>query len=474
MTRRGVRNPAGNLPQKLTRCLALALPLVLVTTACGGDDSGGDDGPLLVWTVEDTADRIESQKKLLATFTEETGVETELVAVAEAQLTTVLSSAASSGELPDVIGALSLPIVNQLRTDDLLDTDAAAEVVQSLGTDTFAERALALTRDGETQLAVPSDGWAQLLYYRKDLFAKAGLEAPTSFEAIQTAAERLDKGPIAGITASTTPADPFTHQTFEHLALANGCELVGEDGKATLDSPECVEAFRFYGDLIREHSVAGNQDVDTTRATYFSGKAAMVIWSSFLLDELAGLRADALPTCQECKQDKAFLAKNTGVVAGLTGPDSSEPTTFGEVVSFAILAEGPTDESKQLVEYLMGDGYADWLAVAPEGKVPVRTGTADAPNSFVEQWRKLDAGVDTKAPLAQFYDAQTLSAVEESPETFSRWGFTDGQGELAGAVTGQLVVPKALAELINGDGDPETAAGDANEQVTTIAEELGS
>ena len=143
-------------------------------------------------------------------------------------------------------------------------------------------------------------------------------------------------------------------------------------------------------------------------------------------------------------------------------------------MSFAILQEAATDEAKQLVQYMMGDGYADWLAVAPEGKVPVRAGTADDPAAYVEQWRELKAGVDTKAPLAQFYDAETLKAVEESPESFTRWGFTQGKGELAGAVTGQLVVPKALAELINGGGDARAAAGSANEQVATIAEELGS
>jgi multiple sugar transport system substrate-binding protein len=442
--------------------------------ACGSDDSGGGGDALLVWTVEDTADRVQAQEKLLAEFTEKTGIETKLVAVAEGQLATVLSSAASANELPDVIGALSLPLINQLRTDELLDTDAAAQVVDALGADTFAERALALTRDGDTQLAVPSDGWAQLLYYRKDLFEQSGLEPPTSYETIQAAAEKLDQENIAGIAASTTPADAFTHQTFEHLALANNCQLVDDGGKLTLDSKECVEAFRFYGDLIRDHSVAGNQDVDTTRATYFSGQAAMVIWSSFLLDELAGLRADALPTCPECQADKTFLAKNTGVVAGLTGPDGEDPTTFGEVVSFAILQDAATDESKQLVQYLMSDGYADWLAVAPEGKVPVRTGTADDPRAYVEQWRGLKAGVDTKAPLAQFYDAETLKAVEESPATFSRWGFTQGKGELAGAVTGQLVVPKALADLVNGSGDAQAAASAANDQATTIAEELGS
>ena len=64
--------------------------------------------------------------------------------------------------------------------------------------------------------------------------------------------------------------------------------------------------------------------------------------------------------------------------------------------------------------------------------------------------------------------------MEESPETFSRWGFTQGKGELAGAVAGQLVVPKALAELISGGGDARAAAEEANEQTATIAEELGS
>ena len=168
--------------------IAVALPVALAMSACGSDDSGGGDDTLLVWTVEDTADRVQAQEKLLAEFSEKTGVKTKLVAVAEGQLTTVLISAAAAGELPDVIGALSLPIVNQLRTDDLLDTDAAAEVVDALGADTFAERALTLTRDGETQLAVPSDGWAQLLSTARISSTQAGLEPPTSYDAIKTAA----------------------------------------------------------------------------------------------------------------------------------------------------------------------------------------------------------------------------------------------------------------------------------------------
>ena len=59
----------------------------------------------------------------------------------------------------------------------------------------------------------------------------------------------------------------------------------------------------------------------------------MIIWSSFLLDELAGLRNDALPSCPECKADPAFLAKNSGVVTAIKGPDGAEPAQYGEIVS---------------------------------------------------------------------------------------------------------------------------------------------
>ena len=88
----------------------------------------------------------------------------------------------------------------------------------------------------------------------------------------------------------------------------------------------------------------GAQDVDTTRATYFAGKAAMVVWSSFLLDELAGLRNDALPTCPECKADPAFLAKNSGIVTAITGPNG-QPAQFGEITSWAIAKDGDDTET---------------------------------------------------------------------------------------------------------------------------------
>ena len=132
-----------------------------------------------------------------------------------------------------------------------------------------------------------------------------------------------------------------------------------------------MAAFQFYGDLITSYSVSGTQDVDTVRASYFAGQSAMAIWSTFLLDELAGLRNDAKPNCPECEEDPKFLAQNTGVVAEVAGPDG-EPAQFGEVSSWAITATAKEEPSQKFIEYMLGDGYTDWVAIAPEGKYPVR------------------------------------------------------------------------------------------------------
>lgn len=448
---------------------------MLAVSGCGSSSGGSstpsDDGTLTVWTSEDQADRVAAQQKIMDAFGAKAGVKVKLVAVGEDQLTTVLTSAAAAKDLPDVIGALSLNGVNQLETDDLSDTDAAQSIVDSLGPDTFVKRSLELTSEGGKQVAVPSDGFSQLLFYRKDLFAAAGLAEPKTYADIQKAAQQLNKGKMAGIVAATAPADSFTQQTFEQVAVANGCQLTDGAGNITLTSPECQAAFSFYADLMKNDSVPGNQDADTTRATYFAGDAAMVMWSSFLLDELAGLRKDALPTCDRCKSDSKWLADNTGIVATLQGPNGSAPTSTGEVVSWNVL-KGASPKAKDLVSYMMSDGYADWLAVSPEGKVPTRTGTAARPQEYVDAWNGLKTGVDKKERLSATYPADVLKAVVSSPSSFSRWGLP-GQGRLAAAVAGQFVVPKALASMINSGASAADATNKAQKAAEQIKADLG-
>ena len=452
--------------------LSLLAVLAALAAGCGGDDDdGGDSGSikgetLTVWNNEFQPDRMKATEDILADFTKQTGVKTKLVAVPEDQLATLMTNAAAAGKLPDVVLATPVGDSHTYAREEIFNSDAAQEVVDKLGVDTFSKKALDLVSQDGKATGVPSDGWGQLLIYRKDMFDKAGIDTPESLDDIRAAAEKLNTGGVAGITLATAPGDGFTSETFEHVALASGCQLVNDSGDVTFDSPECVEALKWYGDVASNYSVEGNQNVDTTRATYFAGRAAMMFWSPFLLDGMAGLRDDTRPACPECKKDPAFLAKNSGLVGPLAGANG-EPAQFGSVSTFNISADANTKAAQALVEYMMSDGYTRWLALSPQGKYPVRRGDKEDPERFTEAWADLDSGVDRKAPLSKFYSKASIDSLGEGVESFQRWGFAQGQGALIGAMSGEQPIANTVADVIGG-ADPAQAAADAQSTIEEI------
>jgi multiple sugar transport system substrate-binding protein len=452
--------------------------LFMTLAACGSDDDsggggggGGDADSITVWIEEDLPDRVAATQAIVDDFTEKTGIEVELTAVAEDQFNQILTSNAAAGDLPDVMGGIPLGQIRTLSGNELIDTDAVGEVLGDLDAGTFSDSALELTADGDTQLAIPSESWIQLLLYRKDLFDQAGLAAPTTYDDILAAAKALDSSDVAGFVGANVAGDAFTEQTFEEIGLGNDCQLVDESGEVTFDSDQCVEALDFYGQLMQNYTVSGAQDVDTTRASYFAGQAAMIIWSTFILDEMAGLRNDALPTCPECKKDPAFLAKNSGVVTSIQGPSGSAPATFGEITSWTIPADAASDSAKQFVEYMLTDGYEPWIAIAPEGKVPVRTGPEAGSTEYADAWAGMDVGVDTKAPLSEFYGQDVIDALTQGTDSLARWAIPQGQGDLLGAIQGEQPVANAVNEVSSGD-DPADAAAKAADAIRDAAESV--
>ncbi|MFD5571202.1 ABC transporter substrate-binding protein [Streptomyces cadmiisoli] len=445
---------------------------LLAGCSTGGTGPGTPDRQITVWSQENLPDRIAATQKIIDGFESETGIKVKLVGVDEGQMPQLIMSAAAAGKLPDVIGAAPMGQVWQMYSNGLLNTDIPKKIISGLGRDTFNANAVDLTSDGATSLSVPSDAWLQLLVYRKDQFGQKNLATPDTYAHAVSAAKALTGKGNDGISAATDPSDVFTSQSFESIALANDCQLVDDRHEVALDSPQCATAFRTYDQLTRAYGAPGTQTVDSTRATYFSGRSSMIIWSSFLLDELAGLRKDALPSCPECRDDSRYLSDNSGIVTAMKGPDAREAAQFGEITSWVTTKTAETDASREFIEYMMGSGYESWFGMSPEGKIPVRKGTAAEPDRYIDAWRHSEIGVDTKKPFDQVFPTSLLNQLADGVSNMRRWGITQGEGALVGATNGELPVPKAIGAMSGGQTSPSEAAREADDEISALQKSL--
>ncbi len=430
--------------------------------------TGAASAQLTVWTTQDQPERIAVQEQLGADFEAATGISVEFVPVGESSLAERVTAAFGAGSLPDVIYHPVSQTIGWAEAG-ILDTLTASDIVESLGEDTFSEGALNLVRFEEDYAAVPSDGWTQLVVYRQDLFDEAGLAAPTSFEAIQAAVEALHNPPeLYGFVAATDPSDDYMMQVLEEFFLANGVTLLDDEGNVDLDNEQVVETLNFYKTLT-DASPDGNLFWEQSRELYMAGQAAMVVWSPFILDELAGLR-DEVPVTATDDPTSADLARDTGFVTRVSGPSNPDGASWASSSNWGVTVDADFDAATQFIEYVMTDGYLTWLSMAPEGLFPVRSGTADAPNEYVEGWQNLDVGVDRKAPLADFYPQEVIDNLLAGLEVGDRWGFSQGQGALVSELYGTRVMTEVVRQFTDGELTAEETAAQLQERVSALQE----
>ncbi len=447
------------MKRKSTILSTAACALVLSALAASADE-------LRFWTTEEQPERLARQEQMAADFAAATGHTVEVIPVTEADLGTRATAAFAAGDLPDVIYH---PLQYALPWADagILDTDAATDVVEALGEGTFASGALGMAATADGFASVPVDGWTQMLVYRKDLFDAAGLEAPNSYANVLAAVEALHNPPeMYGFVAATKVDENFMSQVLEHVFLANGVSPVGPDGFKALEEGPTTEVLEFYK-AIAKASPPGDLFWDQSRTLYFSGNAAMIIWSPFILDELAGLRDSAPPTINNDPQTRD-LAAATGIVTNFSGPSNPGGAAWGDVRYFGITSDAATDAAMEFVQYSMSDGYGQTLAIAPEGKFPVRRGTADDPMAFTNLWETLEVGVDRKAPLGELYAAEMISEIVGGLDVAQRWGVAEGQLSLASKMINSQAINRVVREYIDGEIDAAAAIAAMNDELSNI------
>jgi multiple sugar transport system substrate-binding protein len=440
--------------------------MTTAATALALSSLGASADTLRFWTTEEQPERLARQEAMATEFEAKTGHTVEVIPVTESDLGTRATAAFAAGDLPDVIYH-PLQYALPWAEAGILDTDAAADVIEELGVDTFAPGALAMAAIDDGYASVPVDGWTQMIIYRKDLFDAAGLAAPTSYAAVEAALAKLHNPPeMYGFVAATKVDENFMSQVLEHVFLANGVSPVGPDGFKPLDVAKTTEVLDFYK-AISKASPPGDLYWDQSRTLYFSGNAAMIIWSPFILDELAGLRDSAPPTIND-DPTSPELASKTGIVTTFSGPSNPDGAAWGDIRYFGITSDASTDAAEEFVKYSMDEGYTQTLSIAPEGKFPVRRGTAEDPDAFSKAWAELPVGVDRKAALGDLYAQDMIDEIVGGLNVAQRWGVKDGQLALASKMINSQVINRVVREYIDGKVDAATAVAEMNKELGAI------
>ena len=409
------------------------------------------------WTTDNEEERVTLYEQLAADFmAEHPEIEVRIVPIEESGVTQRMATALAANRPPDII-RMGVERVAAFAADGILDEDAAEAVIQAIGEDDFRAGPLQMVTNPDTgnYAAIPFDGWVQALWYRTDIFEEAGLAAPVSWDAINAACDTLPGtgNLLYALALGTDPGENYPHQVFEQVAISNNAWPFDENGNVTMDSPEMIEALRFYTELQR-CAMPGPQYWRGARESYELDQSGMLFYSTYIMDDLVeGSGMDGGGNVQIEVEDLALKSGFAPMMESANGAAS-----YGQLVTMAI-PKGADPEAQMVAEYFLTEGYTDILSLAPFGKVPVL-------KSAVDGWKEL-------SPFFANYSDETLDQIANGYETMQRWLFRPDydatERAVVGDIEGRLLISQVISNIaLEGTMTPETGAAWLQEQVEVL------
>ena len=348
------------------------------------------------WTRHTQSDRQEQIQALIDVFNIlNPDISVTMLAVEENEFPSSLA-AAGVAKRPNLI-EISAYRSMSFYEEGLIDAKATEELADMVGRDKFYPGSLDSVKMSDGKFfGVPFHFSAQGFWYRKDWFEEAGLEAPTSWDAILKAAEYFTDpaNKQYGILIGTKP-EGYTQQVFTHLATANGAHVFDTDGNLALNTPEFRETVALYKELSN-FNPPGPQNW-RARDYYLQGKMAMFYYSTYIMDDLSIAEVAASSLSSENFEDleggefDEDLVEKTGFVSTITNSDS---TGYGEIMTLSVLKNddpAKAEAAKKLAEFFMtGENYISYLHIQPGGLLATQTDVLES-DAFMD-----DARVFTK------------------------------------------------------------------------------
>ncbi|MFD5591444.1 ABC transporter substrate-binding protein [Streptomyces griseorubiginosus] len=269
--------------------VALGSVLALTATACGDDGSGaggdkGEDGSgkgKIVFWDNNGGVRTDIWKEVIADFQKANpDIKVEYVGIASTEYQSKVDTAIQGGGLPDVggVGAAMLAgFAAQNALEPLDDRLAGSSLDGKLNKDMVSVLKASGGGDG-TLYSIPTSANNGVLYYRTDLFKKAGLDEPTTWDKFYEAAKKLTNAKKNEFGYTIRGGAGSIAQALDAAYGQSGITSFWNGDKTTLNDPKNVAALEKYAALYKKDTPAADLNNDFTKmvAQWDSGTIGML------------------------------------------------------------------------------------------------------------------------------------------------------------------------------------------------------
>lgn len=339
---------------------------------------------------------------LLPEFEELTGIKVNVESYFEDQLTQkLLVEFASGTSTIDVFMQRPLQEAKQFHKNGWyadLNTFVADEAEWDIN-DFFPAALLAETVDGALT-GVPIVTEQEIIYYRKDLFAEAGLEVPKTMDELRAVAEYFtdpDSG-MFGFVARGQRSPAIT-QFSSYLYSFGGSFNV--DYVATVNTPEALTAFKFYGDMLRNYGPPGvlNMSWPQALAIFAQGKAAIYTDASVFYSNMLD-------------PEQSQVIDQVGFAQFPAGPNGSRPYS---IVSWGVSIPKTSKNQGAAWEFIKWATGKEITLKTQNRQVPsARTSAWDNPEGVANFPAQLVEVIMASSEGAMPYDRPNVIAVGEA------------------------------------------------------------
>lgn len=190
-----------------------------------------------------------------AAFTEATGINLKYTYVPFANMREALTAEMVGGAGGyDIVVVMDQWIPSLANLMDAMDARLAAKKIDL---QRYPGAFLKLGQVEGRQLGLPTRAHVQLLFYRRDLFEKHGLQAPKTWDEVITVSKTLqEKENIAGIALPYGKNNGQNLMVWYNMLWGRGADVFDEKGMPAFASEAGLKATQDYVDLLRTHKVA--------------------------------------------------------------------------------------------------------------------------------------------------------------------------------------------------------------------------